>query len=295
MPPVAVLMLRILILAEPAFAVAALAAYVRPGRGSSLPAMRDYLIARLVICTIDLGTVAGPRSIFPAPAAWTPQYFAAWWCSSLVLAFLLFRVAGQVLQVMLRPLAGLRALSTVVWRWLLVASLLLLVPAAISATVARLRHGHPFNVLGLAAALAFAQLLPLALVFVVGFRLRMSVQSRMFGILAGLAVEPAANFLSVWFYSHSLWPWGNLLRQAAATATLVIWTVWFLLPVGTTRFPALQGVLLRLDTVALAVLRSRKGAQPLVTAPAPGSARLQAEQTWYGPSKRPDSRESGPA
>ena len=291
MSPVALLTLRFLILAEPALAVGALAAYLRPGRGMNLPSMRDYLVARLILCLFDWGTLAGPRSVFPDATAWTPAYFCAWWCGSLVLAFLLFRVAGEALQVTLRPLAGLRTLSAIVWRWLLIVSLLLLVPAALSSGAEILRHDRTIHVLALAGALALVELLPLAFVLIIGFRLRMSVQSRMFGVLAGLAIEPATTFLSVWFYSHRLWAWGNLLRQSATTATLVIWIVWFLLPVETMRFAALQGVLLRLDTVALAVLKRHKPA-PAAAEPAPATMpiRFPMDPKWYSQSKRPDSR-----
>jgi hypothetical protein len=293
MPFAALLTLRVLILAEPAITVAALAAYIRPGRGLHLPAMRDYLIARLVLCVFDLGTLAGPHSVFPAVTSWTAEYFFAWWCGSLVLAFLLFRVAGEALQITLRPLPGLRALNTIAWRWLLIASVLLLVPAAISSGMSILHTGRSVGPLSLSAALSLAELLPLAFALLMGFRLGLSLRSRLFGVLAGLAIEPAASFLTVWFYNHGIWAWGNLVRQSATTATLLIWTCWFLLPVETTRFAALRGMLVRLDAAAQTVLRRRTPAE----SPAPGRApaHTSAPGAWYAQSKRPDSRESGPA
>lgn len=297
MPLAALLTLRVLILAEPAITVAALAAYVRPGRGLNLPAMRDYLVARLVLCLFEVGTLAGPRAVFPDPTTWTPRYFFLWWCGSLILAFLLFRVAGEALQVTLRPLAGLRALSAIAWRWLLVASVLLLVPAAVTSGRSILRTGHSTSMLSLTGALALAEMLPLAFALLTGFRLGLSVRSRMFGVLAGLAIEPATSFLTVWFYNHRIWAWGNLLRQSATTATLLFWTVWFLLPVETTRFAALRGVLVRLDTAAQAVLRRHRPAPVPARSsnPALPAAHARATSHWYAQSKRPDSRESGPA
>lgn len=294
MPAVALLILHALIVAEPAITVAALVAYIRPGRGAHLPAMRDYLIARLVLCLIDLGTLAGPRSVFPAATAWTPRYFAVWWCGALVLAFFLFRVAGEALQLALRPLPGLRGLSKIAWRWLLVVSVLLLAAAATTSGLAVAHNHSGIGVFSLTSALALAELLPIGFALLLGFRLGMSVRSRLFGVLIGLAIEPAANILTVWFYNHSIWPWGNLLRQIAATLTLAIWTIWFLLPADTTRFAALRGVLVRFDTAAQAVLRRYRPAPAPISAPA-SATQNPSRDLWYAPSKRPDSRESGPA
>ena len=247
------LILRYLEDVEPVLTVLALAAFLRVRRQVDLPAMRDYLLVRALW--------AVPTWVVLSSAKLTGEiYFWIAWAGILALLILLLRVTVASLDRFLWAFDGLRALRNIGSRWFIVAALLLTVPIVYSLAEASFR-GHVVVAghwsLTLAGAVGLVELLAVASVLVVGLWAGLSLRSRMFGILAGLAMEPAADFVLTWFSSYGIWTWNNLIRQIVTDLALTLWIVYFLLPdrQGPMREPSES--VLKWDQVARWVFRDR--------------------------------------
>ena len=253
MSPRALLILRYLADAEPVLTVLALVAFLRVRRQVDLPAMRDYLLVR--------GLWAVPTWVVLSSARLTGEiYFWVAWAGILALLILLLRVTVASLDRFLWAFDGLRALRRIGSRWFIAAALLLTVPIVYSLAAASFRGqvivaGHWS--LTLAGAVGLVEFLAVASVLVLGLWAGLSLRSRMFGILAGLAMEPAADFVLTWFSSYGIWTWNNLIRQIVTDLALTLWSVYFLLPDRQGPMKEPSESVLKWDQVARWVFRDR--------------------------------------
>ena len=254
MSPRALLILRYLADAEPVLTVLALGAFLRVRQQVDLPAMRDYLVVRTLWALPAYAILTFPRHV---PQA---AYFWMAWGGFLILLILLLRVAVASLDRFFWAFRGLRALRSVGLRWFVVVAMLLTIPIVLPLTGAILhRQGIVAGrwSLRLGGAVGLVEFLAVTSVLVAGLRAGLSPRSRMFGILAGLAMEPAADVILTWFSGPGIWTWNNLIRQIVTDLALTLWIIYFLLPdrQGPMKEPSER--LLRWDQVARWVFRDR--------------------------------------
>ena len=254
MSPRALLILRYLADAEPVLTVLALGAFLRVRQQVDLPAMRDYLVVRTLWALPAYAILTFPRHV---PQA---AYFWMAWGGFLILLILLLRVAVASLDRFFWAFRGLRALRSVGLRWFVVVAMLLTIPIVLPLTGAILhRQGIVAGrwSLRLGGAVGLVEFLAVTSVLVVGLRAGLSPRSRMFGILAGLAMEPAADVILTWFSGPGIWTWNNLIRQIVTDLALTLWIIYFLLPDRQGPMKEPSESVLRWDQVAQWIFRDR--------------------------------------
>jgi hypothetical protein len=259
MPHQALLLFRVLASAEPFLTVAALGAFLRVRREVDMPAMRDYLLVRTV-CVLLLDVILLKFSTHNIEL-----YFFSFWAGWFLLAMLLMRVAMASLDRFLWSFRGLGALRAIGYRWFLIAALILTVPILItlaSAIVHRTEHAAGWWSLRLGGAVGLVEVLAVTSVLIVGLRAGLSPRSRVFGILVGLAMEPAADVVLPFFASYGLWTWNNLIRQIVTDSALTLWIVYLLLPDRRGPMNEPSERVLRWDQVARWVMRDQLPPEP---------------------------------
>jgi hypothetical protein len=265
MPPKALLLLHILADAEPVLTIAALAAFLRVRRQVDLPAMRDYLIVRATWAVLIMAPLLAPPSQLQ-----TDTYFYLFWAGSFLLAALLLRVALAALDRFLWAFPGLKSLRRIGFLWLLFVAALLTIPlvAALLGAIYyhRAAQGDLLS-LRLNGAITLTEFLAATSVVAVGLRSGLPTRSRLFGILAGFALESGTLFLSSQLGSPRLWSWHNLIGQIATDSTLILWIVYLLLPdrQGPMNEPSER--VLRWDQTARWIFRDRLAASGQDTNP----------------------------
>jgi hypothetical protein len=265
MPPKALLLLKVLADAEPVLTIAALAAFLRVRRQVDLPAMRDYLIVRTpwaVIMVLLLAMRLSSVSNTELDALYA-CYFYGYWAGQFLLAILLIRVILAALDRILWSFPGLLALRRIGYRWFLVAASLVTMPVLYTLIIAFMNPADraALNWSRLGSAIGLVELLAAISVLTLGLKSGLSPRCRLFGILAGLSMEPAAELLFNWLQRLSLWTWSNLSYQIATDSTLILWIVYFLLPdrQGPMKEPSER--MLRWDQAAQWIFRDRIAAK----------------------------------
>jgi hypothetical protein len=225
MSPAAYLTLKYLALAEPLVTIGALLAWIRAGkRNSGMPKMRDYLAARSVATTVNISllyiVLAHPRNYWLFTV-----YLYDYWADTFVQAWFMLRVLGDVLQQYLRSLPGLRTLTKVIFRWVLIAAVLLALPAAVAFAIVFIR-ARPIGpeVYTFFKVVAIAQVLPLSFVAILGMWIGSRPSGRNAGILTAFCLEPTWLFMMTWFHKPGVLVWTNLVNEIVCYAALGLWT-----------------------------------------------------------------------
>lgn len=252
-----VFVLRALVAAEPLLTLTVLLICLAQRLRLPVRAIRDYLIARLAVISIQLAVLCLPWFIPSRRALAHALYFYIYWVSSFILAGFLCHVAGSTLRHFLRMVTGLPALSEVAYRWLLIAGLFLLLPVMLPVAEAIAGKEPSIAMQRFMSTFSLAQLLPLTFVLGTAIRLRVSPKDRVVGFLLGLSLEPAVNMILAWFYDCRIWGLSNLMHQIVTEVALILWVVYFLLPERRTSQPLPGAALLRWDEIARRALRYR--------------------------------------
>ena len=229
MPGTWLLLMKYLVVAEPLLTAGALVVYCRTRPEKRIAAVRQYLIARLVCVLINAVVLACSLSFPESRIFWRWTYFLAWYGSSFVLTWFLYRAAGSLFQLFLRPFRGLQALAAILYRWLIIVVLLVLLPSSI-ALVQSLSAANPSDqaMPRFIEAYGIAQFVPVAFALFAAVRLGLRASDLRFGILAGLCLEPLYDIIAIWFLQKGIWGWYNLFRQVVTDATLLLWISYFL-------------------------------------------------------------------
>ena len=259
MPHPALLLFRVLTYAEPLLTVLALGAFLRVRREVDMPSMRDYLVVRTIWALLMTSLLL----TFPSRLMGV-IYFYLFWAGTLLLGALLLRIGLAALDRFLWSFPGLLALRKIGYRWFLIVASLLTVPVLYALTYAIICQAQ--NRAGwwsgrLNSTVCLVEFLAIAIVTIIGIRAGLSLRSRMFGILAGLGVEPAAKVLLTWFSSGGIWTWSNLAGQIVTDSTLILWIVYLLLPDHGGPLNEPSEAVLRWDQVARWAMRERPGAK----------------------------------
>jgi hypothetical protein len=278
MSPVALLILKYLIRAEPFVTAGALLAWIRAGRrNSGMPAMRDYLAVRWLTATVNISLLYLSYAHLHSYWLWA-AYLYEFWVGYFVLAWFMLRVPAEVLRQMLRAHRGLQALTQLIFRWLLIAIALLMLPAAVAFAIVFVKHrpvGH--EVFTFFAVVAIAQILPLLFAAILGQWAGCRPSRRHIGILAAFCLEPAWLFISSWSHKAGVLVWTNLVNEIVCYAVLAIWTWYAFHPDREDEPPTPNPTLQRWDQLARQALRRRL---PPVEEPEPA---LQGGRPWPRP------------
>jgi len=220
-------LMQVLVLAEIPLAVAALAFSLRLRRREGTRFLRRYLAARVVSATANGIVMWIPWYAGLGGMHRMDLYFYVWFAGSFAMTWYLYRTSHESLAQLLGPFSGLRRLGTGLYAWLAFPAALLVLPAAvrivlvlcgrISATVSLDRFMTVYS---------FAQLLPVVVTLAVGLRLGLRAHHRLFGILLGLALEPAFDLVISLVGVRQVWGWQNFARQIVTDATLVLWMLY---------------------------------------------------------------------
>ena len=209
-------------------------------------------------------------------------YFYLYWADYLLQALIVFFVVQQVFGEALSPLAGLRRLGLVIFRWI----------AATSVVVVIASSSYPFSFRMKSLDLEMYQVLRCVnlmeiclLVFLVlsVHSLGLSFRSRTFGIGLGFGVSASADLIVSAILQHhpQMYGYANLFGVSTSFFALTIWVTYFL-----KREPARQPVtlpvtspLLRWNEIANAL--GHKGGQVVVGQPAFSSRMWRRWWTAY--------------
>jgi hypothetical protein len=257
MPPAALLTLRHLALAEPLVTIGALLAWIRAGRRNhGISTMRDYLAARSVNTTVNI-SLFYLHGVYVRVPWLLAVYLDEYWVGFFVVAWFMLRVLGDTLQRSLRSTRGLQALAKTAFRWVLVAAMLLALPAGVALAIVWVSPSPNIEVLHrFFAAISIAQLFPIGIVMILGLRAGCNPGRRYSRILAAFCLEPAWVLITTWFRG----PWGvliwtNLVLEVVCYAALGLWTWYAFHPDREDQLPTPNPTLQHWDLLARKALR----------------------------------------
>lgn len=228
-------LLHILVVVEPFLNFIALLAILRAGLSERFPAMRNYLILRCATDALLLFILKENRILHVSEYTQTVTYIYAYWISYAIVAVAIFFALQEVFKALMDPVPGLQRLGLIIFRWVSVASVILLIgiggtpyyqgwsKTAILASVIGVQMMRCISIL---------EICLLAYLAISLNSLGRSYRGRVFGIGFGFGLQACGELIvsSMLTRFHSIWSWQNLLVEVPAIAALVIWTVYLVLP-----------------------------------------------------------------
>jgi hypothetical protein len=249
--------------AEPFFILVAYLAFLRGGYAKRLPAMKRYLLARLVSIPVLILVLNLHHFTQISKVAYCYTYFCAYWGTYLVMAVLIFLVLREIYSELMRPVPGLRHLGMMTFNWVAIISGVVAFAVAINASTlpiktlaGRLLYTAQFSL----NCVSILELCMLAFLALTVHSLGRSFRSPIFGIALGFGLEASSQFITL-----SALKWGhyeinsvaNLVLQIVTTVMLLTWATYFFLPEPKAErelsFVPSQSPLLRWNDVAQAL------------------------------------------
>jgi hypothetical protein len=270
--------LNILVIAESALTVGALAACLRAAKNTPVPAMRDYLVVRTANALAAAIVLLWPGeslllSVRPSLAALL--YYFWFWIVSFVLLFLEMRVAAGAMAVFFRDLPGLQGLLRLASRWLAITGVIVMMPLLL--TIAANFNNRAYLPLFRLWWYAFSalQMIPVIFALLVGMVRKVRWKSRMVAILIGFVFEPFVHLAGPWAWTSrtSMLNLENIAGEIACCAAVALWTICFVVPEPATSLARPTPAMLNLDELARGAIHQRhphsraefdaqRGAQP---------------------------------
>lgn len=223
-----------LVNAEPWLSLIALMAILKAGMSKRFPAMTFYLGLR---CLTDAGLyfILNEHHFFTVSVrTQTLTYIYAYWICYLFGAVAIFFVLQEIFKAVMEPVPGLQRLGLIVFRWVSVASLVIVLGMNALPTH---RHGTSDIYLAtvntqLMRCIGILEICLLAFLALSVHSLGRSFRGRVFGIGLGFGLEAAGGLIFSLMYSKPgpIWSIANFFLMFAGTATLLVWTAYFLLP-----------------------------------------------------------------
>jgi hypothetical protein len=208
--------------------IALFAIFLQSGLRKNYPWMFAYLGLRSLTAVMVEFLLYGP--LLASAATYYKIYFLTHWISYVVSAALLFMVCLDIYRQAMAPLPGLARMGTTVFRWAMLASILVTATSLTSLTW----NPHILVQIGtqLMRCVGTVQLCLLALLALSMNAIGLSVRSRPFGIALGFGVI-AANDCAESFmgsYSVQLNSPVQSVFEGVTVAALALWTVYAVLP-----------------------------------------------------------------
>jgi hypothetical protein len=228
------LLLHLLVDIEPWLNFIALMALLKAGLSRRFPAMRIYLALR---CFTDLALyfILQEYHFFPVSSrVQTLTYIYAYWILYALGAIAIFFVLQEIFKAVMEPVPGLQRLGLIAFRWVSVASIVLLLGMTV---LPGARHGA--NDIFLAAislqlmrCISILEICLLAYLALSVHSLGRSFRGRLFGIGLGFGAEACGELISSVMLSKPgpIWSVANLFLMFAGSTAVLVWTAYFLLP-----------------------------------------------------------------
>ena len=226
--------LHALVNVEPWLNLIALVAILRAGLSKRFPAMTFYLGFR---CLTDatLYFILNENHLFAVSSrTQTLTYIYTYWTLYLLGAVAIFFVLQEIFKAVMEPVPGLQRLGLIVFRWVSFASVVILVGMT---ALPSHRNGTSDIFLAVVCAqmircVAILEICLMAFLALTVHSLGRSFRGRVFGIGLGFGLEAAGELVCSLMYSKPgpIWSVANLCLMSAATAAVLIWTTYFLLP-----------------------------------------------------------------
>src|SRR5580698_1094397 len=127
-------LLHDLIFAEPALNFLVLVVALKTGISRRFPAMTFYLVLRFVTCLALLAVLNAHHFTSISERTQTVAYIYGYWSAYIACAIAIYFVVQEIFNQLMSPVAGLRRLGLIAFRWVGVASVVIsfgavLVPA----------------------------------------------------------------------------------------------------------------------------------------------------------------------
>lgn len=228
-------LLHILVDIEPALNFVALLAILRAGLSERFPAMRNYLVLRCASDVILLFILKENLIFHVSNVTQTVTYIYAYWISYAVVAVAIFFALQEVFKALMDPVPGLQRLGLIIFRWVSVASAVLLIGIGSSTQYQAGSKGMIFASLVGIQLMRCVSILEICLLAYLAISLNSlgrSYRGRVFGIGFGFGLQACGELIvsSMLTRFHSIWSWQNLILEIPAIAALLIWTVYLVLP-----------------------------------------------------------------
>lgn len=270
--------LNILVVAEAALSILALAGCLRLRDDDPVPAMRDYLIVRAANATAGAIILLWPGEFLFASVRTslsTILYYVWYWGLEFVQFFLAVRVIAGAMAVFFRDLPGLQKLFRVASRWVAITGVIAIIPLflAIAAHFTDRAYLHFFHRWWY--TFAAVTLIPVVLALFAGNSRKVRWSSRAALLLFGLAAEPLIDLVTPmsWTSSVSMVAVSNLLHEGGCCIAVALWAICYALPERPAPLARPTLAMFRLDELARLTLRqgrpaarsetfAQQGAQP---------------------------------
>jgi hypothetical protein len=208
--------------------IAAFGLFSRPALRKAYPWLFRYLCVRAVTAIAVWFLLYGP--LLASPELYTKAYFVVHWASYLASAALLFMSCLDVYRQAMAPLPGLVRMGTTVFRWAALASGLVTATTLTSITPG---PGMLMQVgTQMMRCVGTAELCLLAFLMLSMKAIGLSPRNRPFGMALGLGLMAAGDCVqsSLVGMQVALGVPAQLLFEAAAVATLLVWVGYAVIP-----------------------------------------------------------------
>lgn len=227
-------LLHLLVDIEPWLNLIALLAILRAGLGKKFPAMTFYLGFRCLTDASLFLILNENHFLAVSVQTQTLTYIYSYWILYAIGAVAVFFVLQEIFKAVMKPVPGLQRLGLVAFRWVAIATVVILLGMTILPT-----HRFASSDVFLAAVafqmmrcIAILEICLLAYLALSVHSLGRSFRGRVFGIGLGFGLEAAGELICSMMYSKPgpIWSLANLLLMIGGTAAVLIWTAYFLLP-----------------------------------------------------------------
>jgi hypothetical protein len=227
-------LLHVLTALEPWLNILALLILLRAGSWKRFPAVTSYFGFR---CIADAGLyfILIEQHFFAVSVqTQTLTYIYAYWACYLIGAVAIFFAIQEIFKAVLEPVPGLQRLGLIAFRWVSIATGVVLLGTTILPT-----HQYASGDAMLAAVgaqmvrcVSILEICLLAYLAISVHSLGRSFRGRVFGVGLGFGLQAAGEMICSLMYSKPgpIWSAANLCLEVAAISALAIWMVYFILP-----------------------------------------------------------------
>jgi hypothetical protein len=224
--------LHILTDIEPWMNLLALLFLLRAGSWKRFPAMTFYLGFR---CITDAGLyfIIEEQHFFAVSVrTQTLTYIYAYWACYLIGAVAIFFALQEIFKSVMQPVPGLQRLGLITFRWVGVATAVILIGMAILPKYGNSDAFFTTLNLQLMRCVSILEICLLAYLALSVHSLGRSFRGRTFGIGLGFGLEAVGELISSSMLSTpgSIWSSANLILMFTSTAAVLTWIAYFVLP-----------------------------------------------------------------
>ena len=242
---------------EPILWALALFAFLRAKQHAQFPALKFFLILRLLSSCLLVGIQQAHRVVPQIDAhLLSSSYFYTYWIGYFVGFALLLLSLLDIFRYTMSSLQGLSRLGLIGFRWAGAVSLLVAFASVIRAASLQGLRGHlNWIIADIAGGLSILALCMIAFVAVCMHSLGVTLRSRVAGLSLGFGIMAVANMAALAFRNVSNDALPNQLALVATSVALLVWVGYMLTPEPVRKQAALPtpAKLLRWNDLALAL------------------------------------------